>query len=500
MLNRSLSTIVLLLAFTSSLVQGQVVTSGEDYSVVGAAYVGQTDDWAEEFAKLNARLSTLEDDVADRIESGDDGGDALDELDERLSELEDGLEDYGESIDDIEGTIPGLVHHSHKGPKLNFFGRIHYDYWAFPNTDPTIFPLEGGNPQDRFLFRRLRLGVKGDINDNVYYNFESEFAGGSSSFRDAYIMFKSRPYLQDVIIGNHKRPYGLDHWNSSRYNPFIERPFIIEAFNQDSRRFGISSWGVSCDQKYNWQVGFFNQVLSQVSGQYVDDHYQPEIAGRFSAMPWYDECSGGRGYAHFAISGSVGNPDGGGPNNAARYRTRPEARTTNRWLDTGTIAGAEENMLIGLEGVINIGAMQIVGEYQRANVTRSAAFGNGLEFDGGYIQVGYFLTGEHAPWDRKRGKLARVKPFENFFAVRDCDCNIRRGWGAIQLVSRYSWADLTDEDIFGGEANSLTTGFNWWFNPYSRLQFNWIMGDVEDNGGAGFGDYNVIGARWMVDF
>ncbi len=496
-----LTCVALIIAFST---QAQAQQTRFDRQVVGVGLFQDEEpasELTEQFERLELRLRELEDDVEEKLKSagGDDGDADLEEFEERIAKLETGYEYQQESINDLDGTLPGLIYHSHNGPKMNFFGRIHYDYWSFPDVDDTVFPLEGGNPQDRFQFRRLRLGVKGDLNDNIGYKLEAEFAGGGSSYRDAYITFKHRPRFNTVIVGNHKRPYGLDHLNSSRYNLFLERPLIVEAFNQDSRRLGISSIGYTEDQRVNWRYGLWNQVLTQNIGQYVGDHYQPELAGRVAFTPWYDDCSGGRGYAHFAVSGSVGNPDGGGANNAARYRTRPEARTTNQWLDTGTIAGADHNSLIGLESVINVGAFQFTGEYMRANVDRDAAFGNGAEFDGGYVQIGYFLTGEHTPWDRKRGTLGRVRPFENFFTVRDCDCNVRRGLGAIQVVSRYSWADLTDENIVGGEVRSLTNGFNWWFNPYSRLQFNHIIGDI-DRGAAGFGDYQVFGMRLMVDF
>ena len=79
------------------------------------------------------------------------------------------------------------------------------------------------------------------------YKYEAEFAGGSgkTSYRDLYFGFKGLPVFQTVLIGNQKRPYGLDHLNSSRYNIFIERPFVIEGFNQDARRLGVCSYGVS---------------------------------------------------------------------------------------------------------------------------------------------------------------------------------------------------------------------------------------------------------------
>ena len=164
------------------------------------------------------------------------------------------------------------------------------------------------------------------------------------------------------------------------------------------------------------------------------------------------------------------------------------------------IAGADETALIGLEHVINIGAFQLTGEYMRNNVDRLDAIGEDVAFKGGYIQGSYVWTGEHHPWNRKTGCLDRLKPFENFFLVRDCDCATQSGMGAWESVLRYSWADLNDFDIQGGEAHSWTFGMNWYWNPYARMQFNYIVGEIQNGPGGGFGDYQIVGARMMVDF
>ena len=108
-------------------------------------------------------------------------------------------------------------------------GRVHIDNWAFPHLSPGVNAFENGDKdfpvQDRIGFRRVRFGVKGDVWKNMLYKIEMEFAGGNwSEFRDAYLGFKDLPVLQRVLIGNQKRPYGLDHLNSSRYNVFMERP------------------------------------------------------------------------------------------------------------------------------------------------------------------------------------------------------------------------------------------------------------------------------------
>ena len=459
--------------------------------------------------KLELRLREVEDDVQERLEAAPDPKDAADQADsfeKRMAELERSFEDNSEAIQDLGDTLPGLVYHGHKSPKLQFFGRIHMDYWAFPRFQEGLAPLEDGpgesvgNPQDQFIFRRLRIGVKGDLNDNFFYKYEGEFAGGANaSYRDAYIGIKNLPALNTVILGNHKRPYGLDHLNSSRHNVFIERPFVVEAFNQDSRRLGLSSNGVSKDQAFNWRFGVWNQVLTQNSAGYFGDDYQLELAGRLAHTYWYDESSGGRGWAHMAVSGSVGDPgfDDFG-DTGAEYRTRPEARSNDRWLDTGIVSNAQTNYLFGLESAWNIGSLAWTSEYMRVDVDRDAGSPDAT-FEGAYGQLSYFLTGEHRTWNRKTGTLGRIKPLENFFLVKDCDGNTQRGMGAWEIAARYSYLDLQDQDIIGGEGESFTLGINWYWNAYARMQFNYINGEIERLPLAE-GNYEIFGARFMVDF
>jgi phosphate-selective porin OprO/OprP len=231
----------------------------------------------------------------------------------------------------------------------------------------------------------------------------------------------------------------------------------------------------------------------------VGNASQLELAGRLATTWWWDEATDGRGYGHFAVAGSYGEPNGLDANNQSRYRTRPEARSSNRWIDTGTIAGASKFALAAVEGVLNLGPTQLVGEYQYVDVDRINAFGSNLHFHGGYVYASYFLTGEHMPWDRESGTLGRVKPFENFFAVCDCEGFRQRGLGAWQIAARYSYGDFTDENIIGGVGESCTLGLNWYWNPYARMQFNYLIGEV-DRGQAGGDDYQIAGMRFMIDF
>ena len=403
-----------------------------------------------------------------------------------------------------------------KKPTFKIGGRIHADFWDFvdddggvgffENSDPTSARF-GQDPNDRFTFRRIRLEMKGDILDWGYWRTQVDFNNPSSAeIKDVFIGWKNLPFNQRLQLGNQKRPIGLDHLNSSRFNVFIERPFVVETFNEDARRPGLTMYGQSDDEKYIWAYGaYFLENLTR-DGRTIGDSRQMSVNGRIATSPWYDEASGGRGYFHFALSGMWGFPDADAgaidqSSNEGRFRTRPEARSSSRWLDTGRIAGIDNYAIAGVESILNVGPMQLVGEYQVNSVQRDSGCEDTM-FHGGYVYLSYFLTGEHIPYTRSSGTIGRVKPLENFFLVDTCDGGRGHGWGALNVALRYSYLDISDADVLGGVGESVTLGLNWWWTPYSRLQFNLIYGDIDQRnvGGVTSGDYVIAGARFAVDF
>jgi phosphate-selective porin OprO/OprP len=436
--------------------------------------------------------------------------DRLKALEGKYSNLEENHSKLADEHNTLQDAMKRAATSGHSGATARIMGRIHLDHWAFPGDSPGVNAFEKGDPditpQDRLELRRLRFGVEGDIRENMLYRIDMEFSGGNDpEFRDVYLGFSELPVLRTLLIGNQKRPYGLDHINSSRYNIFLERPYIVEAFNQDNRRLGLQSWGHSEDLVYNWRYGVFNQRLIQDEGQYVSDHYQPELAGRLASTFFYDEACGGRDYGHWAIAGSIANPDGsdlpGRATNEARFRTRGEVRSDSRWLDTGIIENANDYDLLALENVWNFGPLQIVGEYQSLWLDRNAP--SDLRFHGGYVYAAYVLTGEHVPWDRETGQLDRLEPFANINPLGSGVDNQRAGWGAWQIAYRASYGDLSDDDILGGVGRSHSAALLWYWNPWAKVVFNVVYGEIDEHAavaGQTSGDYTALGTRFMVDF
>ena len=294
-------------------------------------------------------------------------------------------------------------------------------------------------------------------------------------------------------------PYGLDHLNSSNFNVFLERPFIVQAFNRNNRRFGLMSYGYTDDGAWNWRYGAMNQRVIQSDGIYTSDHWQLQMVGRI-ARTLEDVCDASR-YVHLGLASTYAVPDGtptaGRARNEARFRTEAETRSRTQWLDTMIIDGADDYSLLATEMVVNLGSLQVTAEYMNMWLNREAGFGEAIYLHGGYVYVSYFITGHYQPWNKQRGIIGRIKPLD--------DRN-NRAWGycnAWQLAVRWSYADLTDSDIQGGVGESITAGFNWYWTPHAKLQFNCSYIDISQHreiDGQTFGHNVILGTRVAVDF
>ncbi|PQO33673.1 ATPase [Blastopirellula marina] len=396
-------------------------------------------------------------------------------------------------------------------PTVTVFGRMHLEGLFFPEDSPGVDyfenPLTGDDVEDRIQFRRIRLGAQGKISPTGIYRVELDFGNPETpTFRDTYLGFEELPVLQTLLIGNQKRPLGLDAWNSNTNIIFMERPLPITAFNPNFRRIGIQSYGHTESENVNWQFGMFESSDVKSVGRYLGDDLQLCYVGRVASTPWYDQTSGGRGYFHVGVANMYSSADGDANSisahqNQARFQTRPELRTSSQWLDTGTLSGATGYDTLGLETVLNIGTWQFTGEYLDTWVNRQAD--SNLFFDGGYVQAACFLTGEHEPWDRKTGRLSRVKPFEPFFLVNDWRGGVASGLGAWQIAARYSYLSLSDKDIHGGREQNVAVALNWYWTAHSKVLLDVVHGRISDHypvGGYTGGHFTGLGVRFMMDF
>jgi phosphate-selective porin OprO/OprP len=145
-----------------------------------------------------------------------------------------------------------------------------------------------------------------------------------------------------------------------------------------------------------------------------------------------------------------------------------------------------------MESTLNLGTAQLQAEYYSADPS-------GDPITGGYVQTSYFLTGEHRPYRKDFKVFDRVKPIEDFFRVSTAD-GVCMGRGAWELKARYSWLDMTAGPTgTRGNESCFDAGVNWYWNPYTRMMFEYLHEDVNLLTGVDGANDN-FGMRFQIDF
>ncbi|MEQ1661968.1 MAG: OprO/OprP family phosphate-selective porin [Thiobacillus sp.] len=342
--------------------------------------------------------------------------------------------------------------------KFGLGGRIHLDA-AFHDDDQRDL-------DDGVAFRRARLFVEGTIYKDWAFKAQYDFAENDIATKDLYIQYK--PW--GITVGQFKQPLNLEELTSSNYSTFIERASINNLATSHRIGVGYNTGG----DNYSFAASVYGRNVGENT---VDDEGFG-VGGRLTYAPWAE----GVRALHLGVAASMENPQLG--DNAARFRARPEANVDGtRLIDTGTIADVDAITKYGLEAALVQGPFSLQAEYLAASVSRQS--GNpDADFDGYYVYGSWFLTGESRPYSPGTGSFGRVKP-----AAKS---------GAWELAARYSNLNLNDGGITGGEMNNWTLGVNYYANANTRLMFNYINVDTDEN--AGDDDPSIFLVRAQVDF
>src|SRR5439155_21414069 len=110
------------------------------------------------------------------------------------------------------------------------------------------------------------------------------------------------------------------------------------------------------------------------------------------------------------------------------------------------------------------------------------------------------VTGDHRGYDRRLGRYDRPKVLQNFFLVRGDDCDTAWSLGAVELMYRYSYVDLQDATVEGGRLGEHTLGVNWYLNPNTKIQANYLISSRYVPGPANSGTIHGLGVRMHIDY
>lgn len=354
-------------------------------------------------------------------------------------------------------------------------GRLMYDF-GFVNG-PSGYSNKGLGFSNEV--RRARLGVEGTVPGGFGYKFEVDFAAGDVEFADAFLSYKTGNL--EFNVGQHNNFQSLDELTSSLHSSFIERAAFTDAFGFERRVGGSAQYSKG---PLLLQTGVFTDNVSDLNAN--DDNNSWSSDSRVVYAPKM-----GDNQLHFGASFHY--RDLNGASNSVRYRQRPAIHTTDvRFVDTGTIGLVRSETGIGLEAAGIFGPFHIASEGYWQKVGREG--GSDPTFFGGYVEAGYFFTGETRGY--KGGKFDRVKVLKPFN---------KGGWGSFGFNLRYDYLDLEDKGIVGGTQNAFQASLNW--KPVDYVLFGLNGGYIKYNDAAiatndGDRDYGVtmLGLRSQIDF
>ena len=366
--------------------------------------------------------------------------------------------------------------------KVKFGGRLMFDM-QFVDSDSGLDPAIGENAVG---FRRARFYFSGSVYKNTVFKVQIDFAGGEVEFKDVYVGLKSIG-PGTLLFGQMKEPFSLNELTSSKYIGFMERAASSQAF-APSRNSGIAWFGELGEAKRIYLASgtfFSSDAQGRASGQggwgfvvrlgglAIENKDKDMILWLAVDFAYQDLRMSNRG------------------SQEVRYRARPDS-FGDRFINTGDI-GAESDIRYAVEAAFRLKRIHAQAEFFWA--TPKVITGNDPTFSGFYAQVGYFITGESRPFKVGEGAWGRVKPSANFWTGDG-------GRGALEVLIRWDTTDLTDEAIEGGEMDTLTVGFNWYWNPNTRMMINYINADVSGSNeeGIGTGKLNIVTIRWQIDF
>lgn len=365
------------------------------------------------------------------------------------------------------------------------------------------------NAEDTSLLRRVRPTIEGKVGGKYGFRFTPEFAGGGASAVDAYVEANLNPAF-NIRAGKFKSFVGLERLQGGGDIKFVERSYVTNAI-LPNRDLGIAVYGDVLDKKLNYAIGIVNGVADGGNiSTGTEYNGEREYTARLFATPFADSTSALSGLG-FGIGGTwtdfTGEKNLNFTDTSAADATRnglpsyvTEGQQTFFRYTSNAIADGKRVRWSPQANYYN-GPFGVIAEYARVSQDVSLASGGSasaggagtatvitagtkknLKHDAWGIGLSYLLTGEDT-------SFKGVKPKADF----DLD---KGGWGAWELVARYSEINL-DNDTFKNaaeqyaaegsaitnafsdltksakSAQTWTAGVNWYLSGNAKIALNY---------------------------
>jgi phosphate-selective porin OprO/OprP len=329
---------------------------------------------------------------------------------------------------------------------------------------------------------------------------------------DLWIGFRRIPIIGNLRIGNQKEPFGFERLESSRFLNFMERSFNNDAFYSTfTNGFvpGVQIFNTAFDLRMTWAAGIFKTMTNPFDFTVGGGDFAESM--RLTGLLLYKDE--GREVMHLGTTLRTSGYDNG--TNRFRVRGPERAGLPSVWAnyaDTANFRGSGGFQDINVESVNVFGPWTIDAEYDfhfsnNAFINPHQPSVGTLFYSGGYVEILYFLTGEHRTYIRESGLYDRIVPRKNAYWVKGKDGKPNEfGWGAWQVGIRYNYLNLNDKGINGGVLQDITLGLNWFINPNCKFQWNYSVTErhspASPTTGPGQSDGTIqgFGMRYAMDY
>jgi len=339
--------------------------------------------------------------------------------------------------------------------------------------------------------RRARIPVVFKYDDfqiNVTPDFGGSPDGNPTLYEANFNWSPVKPLV--ATLGYYKPQLTLQDSMSSNDFLFLERPSIAEIARNIAAGDARSVVGARYAADRYFVTGYLtgapygsqNSLLAQPQQTGV----VARIAGRPVATDDWDMHVGFSASDAFRIQRTSAGQ-------SLTLQDRPELRIDqNRLITTGAL-NARSAYEYGPEFGLRWRNIMLQGEYIRIGVDRTNGGARvptpGLEFSGGYAEASWVITGEPRRYVAAAGAFGGPKPARPF-SLKD------GGYGAFELVGRYSRVDLNDKvsralsaastgGVFGGTQDVYAVGVNWYPNSQLRLMLDYDIINVDKLSASG---------------
>ena len=379
-----------------------------------------------------------------------------------------------------EGDIDEGLYTSLFSEKRRVTGRL----GMILHTDAAVFAEDGAVPDvdAGITIRRFDVNTYGRafFLSPLTYGLEFGISDGTFYFKNGYLWFHEVPYVNTMKFGFFKAPMSMEMLQSSSGLMMMERAAPVDAF-APAYKFGLQLGGAKKNRRATLYGGVFTDGANTDSGDASQG--SARVIGRATWLA-KKKVKENDALIHFGVSAShMYTTDEG-----VRYRSRPESYLAPFLVDTGELKG-DSAIGYGLESAWVNGPLAVQGELLGSFADDLA--GDDHHFWGGYVTTSWFLTGESRPYNREMGVFSKVMP-NSKFSFRN------NSWGALETVGRFSYTDLTDGTVQGGEMAILSAGINWYLTHRHRIMIDGGVADVSR--GVQDGGLYFIQSRLQLEF